>query len=154
MAERTCVECGEPITGGRSDRILCSKTCRNRRSKRQRNRAGLLADRRRYYEAHPDQYTYAVRRTSVLKHDLKRRAQRRGASIAGASFSVDDVAQRDRWTCRLCGEPVDRAIPWPHVMSKSIDHTVPVSRGGTHSLDNVQLAHLGCNCAKGNRHSA
>ena len=32
----------------------------------------------------------------------------------------------------------------------SIDHTVPVSKGGTHTWDNVQLAHFYCNRVKGN----
>lgn len=34
---------------------------------------------------------------------------------------------------------------------KSIDHIRPLSKGGTHTWDNVQLAHLKCNIKKGNR---
>lgn len=32
-----------------------------------------------------------------------------------------------------------------------MDHIVPLSRGGEHSLDNVQCAHLSCNCRKGDQ---
>ena len=31
----------------------------------------------------------------------------------------------------------------------SIDHVIPLSKGGTHSWDNVKLAHFSCNSAKG-----
>lgn len=33
-------------------------------------------------------------------------------------------------------------------MSASVDHIVPLSRGGEHSMNNVQCAHLSCNCSK------
>jgi hypothetical protein len=31
----------------------------------------------------------------------------------------------------------------------SIDHMIPVVRGGLHSWKNVKLAHVGCNASKG-----
>jgi len=36
----------------------------------------------------------------------------------------------------------------PHPLSMSIDHIIPLSRGGTHEPDNVQLAHFICNSIK------
>jgi 5-methylcytosine-specific restriction endonuclease McrA len=30
-------------------------------------------------------------------------------------------------------------------------YIVPLSKGGTHTYDNVQCAHFGCNSRKGNR---
>ena len=45
---------------------------------------------------------------------------------------------------------VDKDLMWPDPMSASLDHIVPLSRGGTHTLDNVQLAHLACNERKHN----
>ncbi|WP_158070491.1 HNH endonuclease [Streptomyces luteocolor] len=36
-------------------------------------------------------------------------------------------------------------------MSPSLDHVIPLSRGGSHRRDNVQLAHLRCNLRKNNR---
>lgn len=53
--------------------------------------------------------------------------------------------------CILCGKPVDFTKKAPDFFSPSIDHFVPFSRGGDNSLDNLYLAHLGCNIAKGNK---
>jgi len=54
--------------------------------------------------------------------------------------------------CAICGKPVDMSLKWPHPLSKSIDHIVPVSLGGHPSdRDNLQLAHLACNRAKSNK---
>ncbi|WP_414820613.1 HNH endonuclease [Streptomyces anthocyanicus] len=64
------------------------------------------------------------------------------------AFAPIDVHVRDGWTCQLCHEPIDQSIVWPHPKSPSIDHVIPLSRGGAHALSNVQSAHLGCNSSK------
>lgn len=64
---------------------------------------------------------------------------------------VMQVYERDNWMCGLCGEPIDQELKWPHPKSVSLDHIVPISKGGAHSMGNTQASHLGCNIAKGNR---
>ena len=54
--------------------------------------------------------------------------------------------------CALCGKPVDFKLKFPHPLSATIDHIVPVSKGGHPSdISNLQLAHLSCNRAKANK---
>lgn len=54
--------------------------------------------------------------------------------------------------CALCGQPVDKKIKYPHPMSATVDHIIPVSKGGHPSdLDNLQLAHFCCNRQKSDR---
>ena len=79
---------------------------------------------------------------------------RNKTDVYGGSFEVVNrfaVYERDGWVCQLCGEPVDPDLKGPDPMCASIDHVVPLSHGGDHSMGNVQLTHLGCNSAKGNR---
>lgn len=78
----------------------------------------------------------------------RRRALKAGAA-AGAPFTSAEVFERDGWLCGLCSQPVDSAVEYPDPASASLDHVVPLSRGGEHSLENVQLAHLSCNVSKG-----
>jgi len=66
-------------------------------------------------------------------------------------FMVSDVYERDNWHCQICGKPVNKKLKHPHLLSASLDHILPLSRGGDHTLDNVRLSHLRCNISRGNR---
>lgn len=70
---------------------------------------------------------------------------------------VEDVAravvfERDGWLCGICGLHIDRNLAHPDPMSASVDHIIPLARGGLHAMANVQAAHLNCNVRKGSRH--
>ena len=54
--------------------------------------------------------------------------------------------------CAICGQLVDKTLKYPHPMSATIDHIIPVSKGGHPSdLENLQLAHFYCNRQKSNK---
>jgi hypothetical protein len=86
-------------------------------------------------------------------HDLMssyfatRRARKRG--VGYEFIDIRDVYVRDNGICRICGEAVDVALVYPEKNSKSLDHIKPLSKGGSHTWGNVQLAHLICNLRKG-----
>jgi endogenous inhibitor of DNA gyrase (YacG/DUF329 family) len=80
----------------------------------------------------------------------RRRALKKGAAT-GAPVLLAEIAARDRWKCGLCGKRVLRSKLWPHPLSPSLDHLIPLTKGGVHDPSNVQLAHLRCNSMKGNR---
>lgn len=58
------------------------------------------------------------------------------------------VFERDRWTCQLCGAPIDPALRFPHAGFATVDHRDP---DGPHDETNWQAAHLGCNVSKGRK---
>ena len=59
------------------------------------------------------------------------------------------VILRTQNVCGICGQPVDKKLKYPHPMSPSIDHIIPLEKGGHPSdLANLQLAHLYCNRQK------
>ena len=68
-------------------------------------------------------------------------------------ITLEALYRRDSGVCYLCGglcdwNDKDRNIVGS--MYPSIDHIIPVSRGGFHSWDNVRLAHFECNVKKSN----
>lgn len=79
----------------------------------------------------------------------RRRALMQGAYVA--DVDRQEIFERDGWVCQLCHEPVDRSLVFPHKMAASLDHIVPLARGGKHEPSNTQLAHFICNSAKRDR---
>ena len=60
-----------------------------------------------------------------------------------------EVFRRDHYTCQLCGYGLLLNLRPRHPKGPSIDHIVWLSRGGSHTFDNCQAAHLGCNTREG-----
>lgn len=81
----------------------------------------------------------------------RRRAAKKNTSSAETPVLLAEIADRDRWICGLCGAVVDASLTYPHPESRSLDHVIPLSRGGEHAPGNVRLAHLICNTRRGHR---
>lgn len=79
------------------------------------------------------------------------RQHRRRALIAGSAVGPVDLNALWTGECGLCGDPLDREVRHPDPMSKSLDHIIPLSRGGGHVQGNLQWTHLVCNVSKGAR---
>jgi uncharacterized protein YjhX (UPF0386 family) len=86
------------------------------------------------------------------KQQFKDYKKKRRASINGLpseKISSTEIYIRDGWICQLCKKRVDKKLKHPHPMCASLDHIVPISKGGPHLKENVQLAHLHCNLSAG-----
>lgn len=54
--------------------------------------------------------------------------------------------------CGICGNPVDKSLPYPNPMCATIDHIIPINKGGhPFDIDNLQLAHFSCNRQKSDK---
>jgi 5-methylcytosine-specific restriction endonuclease McrA len=63
------------------------------------------------------------------------------------------LTERDGDSCALCGDLVDitQGSGPRFRFGPSIDHIVPLSRGGSNDLTNLRVTHWICNVARGNR---
>jgi 5-methylcytosine-specific restriction endonuclease McrA len=86
------------------------------------------------------------------RRKIKNRERQRRIVVAAKELIVREVIlERDNWTCQICKEPVARDMQWPHPLCATLDHIVPVSKGGSHTYDNLQCAHNKCNQQKGDK---
>lgn len=73
-----------------------------------------------------------------------------------AAFTVDThtitlvkLYARDKGICWLCGQPCDFSAGINDNLYPSIDHIVPISKGGKDEWANIKLAHRICNSKRG-----
>lgn len=104
------------------------------------SRAALSMARRRATDA----------RNSYL---ARTRAMDQGATNVAHNVDPNQIFERDQWTCKICGQSVDPTFRWPDPKSASLDHRVPVTRGGQHVAKNLETSHLICNIRKNNKPS-
>lgn len=64
------------------------------------------------------------------------------------TISLVKVYERDKGICQLCGDKIYFNLDPNDNKYPSIDHIVPLAKGGLHSWDNVQLACRICNTLK------
>ena len=62
-----------------------------------------------------------------------------------------DKCKLTRPPCAICGLPINYELSHPHPWSFTLDHIIPINRGGTTDEDNLQPAHFRCNRLKGTR---
>lgn len=116
------------------------------------NRNTYVAGSRRWREENPERQKKTKRAWASLNPEKvqessrRRRARKKAATIGPVDLDV-------LWTgfCGICAGPISRRPKWPAPDSKSIDHIIPLAKGGSHTQDNLQWAHLRCNMAKGDR---
>ena len=63
--------------------------------------------------------------------------------------------------CGICGRPIDYTLKYPHPLSPTIDHIIPIAMekgangivvgGHPSAIENMQAAHLCCNRQKSNK---
>lgn len=74
------------------------------------------------------------------------------AQLIDKDITLEALYRRDAGVCYLCGGLCDWDDKHDNVVGAnypSIDHIIPIARGGLHSWGNVRLAHHLCNSVKG-----
>lgn len=93
--------------------------------------------------------TYCSDRCGSADARDRRRARQRSAFVAPVSRF--EVFSRDAYRCHICWKQTDPSKVVPHPRAPTIDHVIPLARGGTHEPANVATACFRCNSLKGDR---
>lgn len=161
--ETSCAYCGKTFLAHRG-RKCCSQTCYKARASRiscDYAHAKLLArvpmtkpcahcGKEFSLVMRPDRI-YCSERCAERAAKNNRMHYERQADIHPRASPVHRarIFKRDNYVCKICGQPIDFGLPPGDPMSGTIDHIIPLSKGGWHGPDNVQSAHLRCNSKKG-----
>ncbi len=104
----------------------------------------------KFFSAYPSaKYCDRCKRKREAK-SYRRRCRKYGAEYQ-SGISLAKVYKRDGGICQICGEPTDwNDKSWGSAgpLYPTIDHVLALANGGSHTWDNVQLAHALCNSVK------
>ncbi|MGW4076047.1 HNH endonuclease [Streptomyces asiaticus] len=131
--DKICDVCGKAFTSKRSDAKRCSPRC-GKIHHYAENRDALIAAAAAWSTANRDK-----RRLIAAQY----KAKRRGWEGDGPGVALKDWLQvlgRHAGRCAYCGG---------ETCDTHMDHVVPLSRGGAHSIGNVLPACPACNLSKG-----
>ena len=133
---------------------------------RLRKKAYYLKNRERIREQHKEYQQKNRERNALLQRGFRRRhpdkapaySRMRRALIRGniiPKYTLHAVLETYGTDCHICFKSIDLEAPrfqgkpgWRHGLQ--IDHIIPISKGGSDSIDNVRPAHGFCNLSKGN----
>ena len=148
-----CEDCSAVISRKRAAHYRDNKSdiLRHRKS-REYELKQYLADYRKTHKDQLKEYNAGWHERNPdanASYARKRRAHIRGNG--SEPYIAESVFSRDNWICQLCYSPIDPELPRNDYWGATIDHIIPISKGGPDSPDNVQAAHWVCNVKKNNR---
>lgn len=146
LAPFQCQTCGRTFTRSGSNNRFCSTACRPSSAPK----PVIVCECRwcgtSFVKERSSQY--CSRLCAARYRSMMARPRRVAIRTASERISFGDIVKRDNGQCGICGKRVSLSVKWPSPKSASIDHIVPLSKGGEHKAANVQLAHYGCNSSK------
>lgn len=120
------------------------------------NKERLTAVTREYHRTHREQISAKDKlycknnpeKVRIKGHNYRARLR----NVFVCAVNPTEIFERDGWICKICNEPVDRNAHHNDSKYPSVDHIIPITKGGTHEPANVQCAHRGCNSSKSNKY--
>ena len=134
---RKCDGCGSEFKAKRKDNRYCTRPCKSRAWKRA-NKERVSAYNSEWRKRNPE-----------YGRDWKRKNPQRKRAYRHARKTSGTLLERD-WR-RLCNRYRNKCAYCESAKPLTVDHIIPVTRGGLHTIGNVLPACLSCNSSKGRK---
>lgn len=130
--KKKCCICGKVFIAKHMGRITCSEECRKERN----------------------------RKTKRMNPNKTNKDARIKGKQIDKDITLQKLFERDKGICYICGGECDIQDMGIYKDGKtivcgdnypSIDHIIPLSKGGVHSWENIKLAHRRCNYLKSDK---
>lgn len=175
MIDKVCVWCGKPFSTPYPNQKSCSKECSYKENLRQKRQQWADAyvpkvlickecgtefktecgDKHSVFcclscsERHERKHEHQTERHKAFMRTQKRKREKQLSAGFVEEVTYDAIYQRNKGICQVCGLPVHPLKGIDNNWDGTIDHIIPLSLGGKHSMANCQLAHRICNSLKG-----
>lgn len=161
--ETICTECGKVFTRKGNAQKYCSDECLNKAHDINQIIIKQCVECGVEFETYHDGTLYCSnkcrRKRANRIHTISKDKRLRKNGKPDYSISLKKLYKRDKGICHICGErcnpkDIEVTIEGYYIAGRnypSIDHVVPISKGGKHIWGNVRLAHRHCNAIKSDK---
>ena len=168
--KHTCQFCHSDFESSQPQRF-CSKPCRYQANKIQgqvkywEQRKAKYPDGLATVECgwckKPRTFEYGKESTNAYHPDCTIEAQRARYRIktvkrqklvtTPSRLAADEVVRVYGNQCAICNQPIDLSLKRTSSMGLTVDHWIPLSKGGSDDISNLRPAHWNCNRKKSNK---
>lgn len=165
-----CELCETKFQSGKKKQRWCSKVCRtigqaeDVRLKRESKIASLYPDGIRTepckWCGEPRSFDYRTGAVNGYHEHCRKEAQsaryriktvKRQKLTSRYRISHEEIVRQYGDKCHICNDLIDLKLPRTHRFGLTVDHLVPISRGGGDDMSNLRPAHWICNIRKSNK---
>jgi len=159
---KTCLNCNTPFETIYDFKKYCKRFCKETAKRRRQGVKELGIDWPQTYEREcPNcEESFSTTLKSQTYCDSSCRAYAKELRLRRTANRLETNARhryrhkvyiRDKGICQICFDLVHLSTQYPDPKSPSLDHIIPVSKGGTNALKNLRITHWICNVNRGNR---
>jgi 5-methylcytosine-specific restriction endonuclease McrA len=161
--ETVCAVCGKSFLRKGNSQKYCSDECVKKANSKRAMHTKICKECGREFETDHDKTLYCSS-TCSNRYRRKRNAlsKDKRLSLNGKidySISLKKLYKRDKGICYICGKQcnlkdIEITEEGYYIAGEdypSIDHVIPIAKGGKHSWNNIKLAHRCCNAVKGDK---
>lgn len=164
--DKTCSQCNTAFSSSRPKQVYCSYDCRRKSQD--------ITKSAKYYATRPETKTIICRwceeeyvgpfgstpynkmhdacavQAKQSRYRIKT-VKRQSKIVSRTVMTVTKLVERDGSDCFICGDFVDLSLPRTNRFGATVEHVVPLKRGGLDVPENLRLAHWICNVRKGSK---
>jgi hypothetical protein len=155
--QKVCVHCSISFIAKKTDARYCSSECvyQSRYSKQVEAKevhSIKCKECSKFFATTNTSRKYCSHKCMTKYRDRRKEVTRRERVLSNGDvhkdISIERLIKRDKGICYLCNEKVNINVDSNDNFYPSIEHVIPIAKGGTHTWDNVKLAHRYCNMIK------
>lgn len=167
---KNCEICEIAFTTSKDDSRFCSTKCRSKSNAQRQAEKHKLKMNQKYpngfrtvtcgWCGEPRTFKIGESVANAYHSDCSKEAQvaryriktvKRQKLTQPHRISHEQVVREYGADCSICGEPIDLELPRTHRFGLTVDHLIPVKRGGTGEMSNLRPAHWICNIKKSDK---
>lgn len=140
--QNNCRTCQRKQNSGPKNQAYCLKYAANHRKEAVERAARWAKENRDHInKSNRDRFhNDLVYRRACLLRSFINSSYKRGSKGNLTRIQLEELLKASDYKCNYCGSP----------NKLEFDHIVPLSKGGTNQIDNIQILCRSCNASKGN----